>query len=79
MRAWAFMRLVRHRLPYRIVQRWGWDRGREATSDQRARHRRRARAFAEIDRCSSRPDDGRSTKGIEWVVVDATGGILERL
>jgi len=64
-------------VPFRIVQPWGRDKGREATLV--SEHPTVSAAFAEIDRLAAEMlRTGARTDSVELLVVDADGRILSR-
>ncbi len=65
------------RLPFRVMQPWGPDKGRQATL--MSEHATVAAAFAEIERLSAEMvRTGAPSDTVELVVVDADGQIVLR-
>lgn len=63
--------------PFRVVQPWGKDRGRQATI--LSEHMTSREAFAEVDRLIARMRAMRvPPDALELVVADGTGNVLQR-
>lgn len=64
-------------LRFRIVQPWGRDKARQATTI--SEHQTAAEAFAEIDRLSAEMvRTGATSDAVELVVVDAGDRVVQR-
>ena len=65
-------------MPFRVVQPWGKDRGREATV--LSEHRTREEALAEIDRLNERMRaTGVAPGALDLLVVDSLGNIVAQV